>query len=155
MKFKDLTKETLNRLGERLKRNIEARVDRQVPSPRNNPDRRRLHRTGRLLRSINVTFDQMPSDTWALNIHYENYGDFTLFGTGTYELNARDVGLFGMRFNGYRRGKGGIRPQGWLSLYGDRPVYEAIVEAELNMTLETFLNNTITGFSKGKQVGTR
>jgi hypothetical protein len=165
MQFKDLSDETLKRLGERIIRNAKARIMRQIPSRGNNPrpsGRDRLVRTNNLLDSFNLTWDKMPLGAYALNATYEDYGNYNLFGTKPHAINTRDQGFFGMRFFGYRDGRGtgkglgrgaGIRPQGWLSLYGDKPVYEAIVEAELRLTFQTFLNNTISGFSKGSQTG--
>jgi hypothetical protein len=158
MQFKDLSDETLKRLGDRIIRNAKARIERQVPSPRNNPrpsGRDRLVRTGNLLRSLQFNWDKNSSGSWALTVDYLDYGVYTAFGTSTRYKDeaARQAGFFGREFRGYRRGKGGIRPQYWLSLRDDRPVYEAIVEAELRMTFQTFLNNTISGFSRGTDIG--
>ena len=155
MQFKDLSDEALQRVGDRIIRNAMARVRRQIPSRSNNPEPRRLVRTGKLLREFNFNWSKQSNGTWALTANYgdADYGQFPLYGTRPNEV-SREPSFFAMRFNGYRdgRGTGGIRPQGYLSLYGDRPVYEAIVEAELNIVWQTFLNNTITGLTR--QAGT-
>lgn len=139
MQFKDLSDETLQRLGERMVRNATARVMRQIPQRGQNP-----FATGKLKNAFYFSWDKMPSGEWALNYNFGNapYGKFTLFGTRQHRVPEQN--LFAMRFTGYERAKGGIRAQGWISLNGDRPVYEAIVEAELRTTWQTFLNNTIS-----------
>lgn len=155
MQFKDLSDEALQRVGDRIIRNAMARVRRQIPSQSNIPINRRtgpdrLRRTGNLLREFKFQWGKQSNGTWALTADYgdaDYYGRFPLYGTGNYEI-SREPSFFAMRFNGYERGEGGIRPQGYLSLYGDRPVYEAIVEAELNIVWQTFLNNTITGLTR-------
>ena len=145
--FKDLSNETLQRLGARIIRNAETRIRRQVPQRGKNP-----FATGRLANSLHFDWIKGPAGNWELTVDYLKYGNYTQFGTRNYSNGwqaSRDAGFFGRQFNGYERGSGGIRPQYWLSLRGDQPIYEAIVEAELKMTYQTFLNNTISGFSKG------
>lgn len=145
MQFKDLSDEALQRVGQRIIRNAAARIRRQVPQRGRNP-----FATGALAESLRFNWVKGATDAWELQVDYLDYGKYTAFGTDPYfDRAARDAGFFGMKeFRGYRRGQGGVRPQYWLSLRGDRPVYEAIVEAELQVTWQTFLNNTITGFSR-------
>jgi len=142
MQFKNLSDESLQRVGTRIIRNVEARLRRQVPQRGKNP-----FATGRLQRSLQFDWGK-EGGQWALSVSYDHHGVYTNYGTRNYN-QYREQSFFGMgEYTRYRRGRGGIRPQWWLSLRGDRPVYEAIVEAELNMTLETFLNNTISGLKK-------
>lgn len=152
MQFKDLSDETLARLGDRIIRNARARIMRQVPQRGQNP-----FATGRLKDSVTFAWRKdSATGTWGLQVDYLPYGNYTNYGTRNFAGGwraARDAGFFGRDFQGYRRGRGGIRPQYWLSLRGDRPVYEAIVEAELRTTFQTFLNNTISGFSRGTGAG--
>jgi hypothetical protein len=146
--FKDLSDEVLQRLGARLIRNAEQRIRQQIPRQGNRPTN--PYATGKLARSLRFTWEKDGTGVYELDITYLDYGKYTAFGTRGYnDSAARDAGFFGRDFVGYRRGTGGIRPQYWLGLRGDRPVYEAIVEAELKMTWETYLNNTISNFKKG------
>lgn len=147
-KFSNLSDEALERVGQRIIRNATARIMRQIPAPRNgNP-----YATGRLSSSFNFTWQKVNGE-WSLVANYDDHGKFTQFGTRAYLDNAaRTAGFFGREFRGYVRGQGGIRPQYWLSLRGDQPVYEAVVEAELRITYQTFLNNTISGLSRGNQM---
>lgn len=145
MQFKDLSDEALQRVGQRIVRNAAARIRRQVPQRGRNP-----FATGALAESLQFNWAKNPNGVWELDINYLSYGQYTAFGTGEYaDRTARTQGFFGMReARGYRRGEMGIRPQYWLSLRGDKPVYEAIVASELKTTWQTFLNNTITGFAR-------
>lgn len=145
MQFKDLSDAAMQRVGQRIIRNAEARIRRQVPQRGRNP-----FATGALAESLRFNWVKGPNGQWELEVTYADHGKYTAFGTREYfDRGARDAGFFGMKdFRGYRHGKGGVRPQYWLSLRGDRPVYEAIVEAELKTTWQTFLNNTISGFSR-------
>jgi hypothetical protein len=147
-KFNNLSDEALQSVGQRIIRNATARIMRQIPSPRNgNP-----YATGRLASSFSFTWEKINGE-WSLRANYDDHGKYTAFGTRAYfDGAARTVGFFGREFRGYRRGQGGIRPQYWLSLRGDQPVYEAIVEAELRVTYQTFLNNTLSGLSRGTQM---
>ena len=150
MLFKDLSDETLQRLGERIIRNAQNRIMRQVPQRGQNP-----YATGKLKNSVTFAWVK-DSETggWSLQVNYANYGNYTNYGTRRYSAgwrDARDAGFFGREFQGYRRGTKGIRPQNWLSLRGDRPIYEAIVEGEIQKTFETFLNNTISGFGRANR----
>ena len=146
--FKDLTDEQLVQVGERIIRNAERRIRQQVPRPGNRPIN--PYATGKLARSLRFNWEKDGEGVYQLSITYADYGKYTAFGTRRYyDENARESGFFGRDFRGYNRGRGGIRPQYWLSLRGDRPVYEAVVEAELKTTFETFLNNTISGFKRG------
>jgi hypothetical protein len=149
--FKDLTDDVLQQLGTRIIRNAEQRIRKQIPRPNNRPTN--PFATGKLARSLQFSWEKNSEGVYELDISYLDYGKYTAFGTRSYnDSAARDAGFFGRDFVGYRRGNGGIRPQYWLGLRGDRPVYEAIVEAELKMTWETFLNNTISGFKRGNQI---
>jgi hypothetical protein len=152
MQFKDLSDETLQRLGARIIRNAQARIMRQVPQRGQNP-----FATNKLKNSLTFEWRKdTATGAWGLQVDYLPYGNYTNYGTRNYAGGwraARDAGFFGREFQGYRPGRGGIRPQYWLSLRGDRPIYEAIVEAELRTTFQTFLNNTISGFSRGTGAG--
>lgn len=145
MQFNNLSDEALQRVGQRIIRNAEARIRRQVPQRGRNP-----YATGRLASSLEFRWEKGANNEWALEVDYLDYGKYTNFGTREYN-SYRDQSFFGMgEWRGYRRGQGGIRPQFWLSLRGDRPVYEAIVEAELQMTWQTFLNNTISNLGRSR-----
>ena len=147
-KFKDLTPEAMQAVGERIIRNAERRIRQQVPRPGNRPNN--PYATGTLARSLRFSWGQTESGVWSLSIDFADHGKYTAFGTRTYyDSRAREAGFFGREFRGYRRGRGGIRPQYWLSLRGDQPVYEAVVEAELRVTYETFLNNTLSNLKRG------
>lgn len=146
--FKDLTDDMLQQVGDRLIRNAERRIRQQIPRTNNRPAN--PYATGKLARSLQFTWEKDADGVYQLNVNYLDYGKYTQFGTRGYnDSAAREAGFFGRDFRGYSRGNKGIRPQYWLNLRGDRPVYEAIVESELRMTFETFLNNTITGFKRG------
>lgn len=146
--FKDLTDDQLVQVGERIIRNAERRIRQQVPRPGNRPIN--PYATGKLARSLRFNWEKDGEGVYQLSITYADYGKYTQFGTRNYfDENARESGFFGRDFRGYARGRGGVRPQYWLSLRGDRPVYEAVIEAELKTTFETFLNNTISGFKRG------
>ena len=146
--FADITDEQLQRLGQRLIRNVQARIGQQIPRPNNRPAN--PFATGKLARSLQFTWEKNAEGVYELDISYLDYGKYTAFGTRNYnDSAARDAGFFGREFVGYRRGRGGIRPQYWLGLRDDRPIYEAIVEAELRMTWETYLNQTISNFKRG------
>ena len=149
--FKDLTDDALQQVGARLIRNAERRIRQQIPRPANRPSN--PFATGKLARSLQFTWEKNGDGVYELSISYLDYGKYTQFGTRSYyDGAAREAGFFGRDFTGYSKGRRGIRPQYWLNLRQDRPVYEAIVEAELKMTFETFLNNTITGFKRGNAV---
>jgi hypothetical protein len=142
--FKDLTDDQLEALGQRLIRNVQARVSRQVPSPVRNPFAK-----GTLERSVRYSWKKLGDLSWGLQIDYAEHGKYVNFGTRSFFNHAMmQQSVFGYEFRGYSRGKGGVRPQGWLSLRGDKPVYEAIVEAEVRLTFEEFVRNTITPLTK-------
>jgi hypothetical protein len=144
--FRELTDQQLQALGTRLIRNVQARVSKQVPTPARNPFSK-----GALARSIQYSWNKNAQDNWEMKIHYEDQGKFTNFGTrANRSIAMEETSVFGYSYRGYNRGKGGIRPQGWLSLRGDQPVYEAIVEAEVRIAWETFVNNTMTPLTKSK-----
>lgn len=147
-RFKDLTPEAMQAVGERIIRNAQRRIGDQIPRPSNRPTN--PYATGKLARSLRFSWEKTEQDVWSLEVSYADYGKYTAFGTRNYnDSAAREVGFFGREFRGYSRGRGGIRPQQWLSLRGDQPIYEAIIEAELKMTYETFLNNTISNLKRG------
>jgi len=142
--FKDLSDEALNKLGERLIRNVDARVSLQVPQPSKNPFSK-----GNLSRSVKYSWVKREDGVWDLHVEYLDHGDFTNFGTRKFFNPAmRAQSVFGYEFRGYEKSKGGVRAQGWLSLRGDQPVYEAIVEAEVRVTWEEFIKNTTSKFTK-------
>jgi hypothetical protein len=150
-KFADLTDDALQQVGTRIIRNAEARIRQQIPRPGNRPAN--PYATGKLARSLQFIWEKDKEGVYNLEVKYLDYGKYTQFGTRRYyDSDARTVGFFGREFRGYNRGIGGVRPQYWLNLRGDRPVYEAIVEAELKITFETFLNNTISGFKRGNTI---
>lgn len=145
--FRNLDEESMRRVGARIIRNAEQRIRRQVPQRGRNP-----FATGRLANSLSFEWSPNRDGEWSLSVDYASHGNYTQFGTRAYSSGwraAREAGFFGRDFTGYERGRGGIRPQNWLSLRGDRPIYEAIIEAELRVTYQTFLNNTITGLQRG------
>lgn len=143
-KFEALSDSQVQALGDRLIRNAKARIDSQVPAPGRNP-----FATGTLQRSVTYSWDKLSDGRWELTINYVNHGKFTNFGIRRFFNPAMvEQSFFGYAFRGYAKGKGGIRPQGWLSLRGDRPVYEAIVEAEIRTSWEEFLDNTISNLQK-------
>lgn len=145
--FSSITDESLQRVGERIIRNAQHRMMSQVPIPSRNP-----FATGALQRSVRFNWSKTEEGAWSLAVEYIDYGKFTNFGTRAYfDAGARDAGFFGREFQGYKKGKGGVRPQEWTSLRGDQPVYEAIVEAELRISWETFINNTFSNLSKNKE----
>ena len=144
--FKDLTDEALTKLGSRLIRNISSRVSKQVPTPTRNPFSK-----GDLSRSLNFTWGKADDGKWSLSAHYADHGKYTRFGTRNYFDRAYlEQSLFGLDFTGYQKGKGGVRSQNWMSLRGDLPVYEAIIEAEVRLTWEMFVKNTVSELSKKK-----
>ena len=137
--------EVMQRLGERIIRNVQARVSAQVPAPGRNPFSK-----GVLQKSVKYSWTKNPqTEAWELKIDYADQGTFTQFGTRAY-FNPATVNqsMFGYDFRGFVPGKGGVRPQFWLSLRGDQPVYEAIIEAEIRKTWEFFVKNTVTGLAK-------
>lgn len=142
--FKNLSDESLQRVGSRIIRNAQARIMQQVPNPSRNPFSK-----GNLQRSVRFNWVKSEEGAWSMTVDYVNYGKFTNFGTRShYDAGIRSASFFGREFNGYRKAKGGIRAQNWTSLRGDQPVYEAIVEAELRISWETFINNTFSNLSK-------
>lgn len=145
-KFSDLTDQQLQALGERLIRNVQARVSRQVPQPGRNPFSK-----GDLQRSVKYDWRKREDGRWDLMIQYADQGTFTNFGTRSFFNPAlMEQSIFGYDFRGYSKGKGGVRSQGWLSLRGDQPVYEAIVEAEVRTTWKAFIENTVSPLTKQK-----
>lgn len=132
---------------QRIARQMLVDIRQQAPRRGNNP--RNPYATGKLVRSIGVE-PQQDGDQWSIIVSYDDYGDYTAFGTRQY-FNPRDLqqSFFGLReFKGYEKGKGGIRPQYWLSLRGQRPKYERMIEEGLSITFETFTNNVISNLSK-------
>jgi len=147
MRFDQLSDESIKKVGERIIRNAEARIRSQVPSPDRNPFSK-----GALRNSLRFKWGKNSDDEWELTIDYADHGKFVAFGTRSYfDAGARATSFFGRDYVGYVKSTGGIRPQYWLSLRGDRPVYEAIVEAELRVVWETFITNTISDLSKNSK----
>ena len=144
--FKDLTDDQLQKLGDRIIRNASARIKQQVPTPSRNPFSK-----GKLSRSLQFKWRKQADGVWALVIDYADHGAFTLFGTRKYySPNQRVQSVFGYDFRGYNKAKGGVRPQLWLSLRGDQPIYEAIVEAEVRTTWKAFIQNTLSPLTKSQ-----
>lgn len=142
--FAELTDRQLQALGDRLIRNVKARIGKQVPTPGRNPFSK-----GDLQRSVAYTWIKRDDLTWDLQVSYLDQGTFTNFGTRKLRNRLMEgQSVFGYEFRGYVKSKGGVRPQGWLSLRGDQPVYEAIVEAEVRVTWEEFVRNTTTPLAK-------
>lgn len=143
-KFAELSDDQLRNLGARIIRNAKSRIDKQIPTPSRNPFSK-----GNLARSMSYSWEQNSDGSWELVISYLPYGNYVNFGTRNYSNAAmREQSFFGYSYRGYQKAKGGIRPQGFLSLRGDRPVYEAIVEAEVRITWEEFIENTISKFTR-------
>jgi hypothetical protein len=134
MQFGDLKFERTERNLRRVAAMMQETIKSQAPI-----------RTGRLERSIEVDVVQDDNGEWDILIYYSNYGNYTNFGTRPYfERNQLDKNLFGMsRFRGYEKGKGGIRPQYWLSLRGQEQRFQGPIEQGLETDMLTFMDNAI------------
>lgn len=75
--------------------------------------------TGRLKRSIKVKY-QRSNDSVSYSFGYLDYGVYVNLGTKQYNTikwgSKQSIPFDLPPFRGYRKGKGGIQPQYWLSL---------------------------------------
>ena len=134
---KDL-KSILRDIAKKMNRDLK----RQVPQPGQNP-----YATGNLKSKFNVDVRKSSKDEWEIFLTYPFYGNYTNFGTRALSnwRDQRDLNIFDRApFTGYRPGRGGIRPQNWLSLRRQKQEYESLIEEELGETLEVFIDRLTT-----------
>ena len=125
--------------------NMSRDLKRQVPQRSNTP--RNPYATGNLKSKFNLDVRKSVNNEWQVFMTYPFYGNFTAFGTRPYsnwreqsELNIFDRAPF----TGYRKGRGGIKPQNWLSLRREKDMYEKMIQDELGESLEVFMDRLTT-----------
>jgi hypothetical protein len=128
---------------------IKMQVDLRRQSPRRGNTPNNPYATGTLVKAVNVRSIE-DNGSWSIQISYPEYGNYTAFGTrkGDRAFKTRQLSLsiFDREpFKGYESNKGqvlmGIRPQNWLSLAAQKQKYEKLIEKELSMSLEVFIDS--------------
>lgn len=131
-------KKTMRQISTMILRDIKRQVPQRRPD---NP-----YATGALKSRTNVDLRKNSDGDWEILISYPYYGNYTAFGTRQYSNYTRESGLNifdRSAYSGYRKGKGGIRPQNWLSLREDRAKYEEYIRKELDEDLLVFVENYV------------
>jgi hypothetical protein len=132
--IKELLRKVANEMSSTLKR--------QVPQRGQNP-----FATGNLKSKFNLDVRKSAQGEWQVLMSYPDYGNYTAFGTRRYS-NWREQSALNIfdrdSFSGYRPGKGGIRPQNWLSLRNQKAELEEMIQQELGMSLEVFMDRLTT-----------
>lgn len=142
-RFKDLSDKQIRSIGNKIINLALKKVSNQVPIPSRNP-----FSTGELQRSLSYEW-VFEEDVWKLKIDYVDHGKYTLFGTRIHrDIEAESQSWFGRSFQEYSKAKMGIRPQYWLSLRGTRPDFDKLIREELDLTMRTFIDHTISDLSK-------
>jgi len=106
----------ITKILKRAARKIEARIRLQAPEGK----------TGKLKRSISVRVERGE-----IVLTYDDYGKYTNYGTEQYRVDEVD------EFEGYRKGRGGIRAQEW-SAVPESTIQEIIdnIEKEIEKEME-------------------
>ena len=137
----------MDRLAILVKQDLLSQIPRQgnVPSY--------FESTGKLKRSLDVNSYEEKGEGWTIAVSYENYGNYTNFGTTRKyaprwkELSQKSI--FELpKYEGYKRGIAGIRPQYWLSLSRQENKYMKEIEKSLEVDFDTFINKMVQNLSK-------
>ena len=108
--------------------------------------------TGKLKRSLNVESYMEKGEDWTIAVSYEDYGNYTNFGTRPYSSRWKELSeksIFDLpKFAGYKKGVGGIRPQYWLSLSRQENKYMKEIEKSVELDFDTFINKMVQNLSK-------
>lgn len=122
----------------KVARMMESDIRRNIPRQGAMPNYFRS--TGNLKRSLRVGVDAQGD---AIEVEFVSYGKFTAFGTRQYyDSEAAQNTFFGMKApRVYRKGKGGIRPQYWLSLRNRQDRYDTFIQENLQIGLNEFIEN--------------
>jgi hypothetical protein len=125
-----------------------AQLRQQVPARGRNP-----FATGYLAGRINanmIVWTKNEEGSWELSIDLNASGlpaqaKYTNFGTRNHnEFNLiRDNGIFGLPFEGYSKGGPGVRAQNWTSMTRVESQLRSLVEGQLKVSVEQFLQSTI------------
>jgi hypothetical protein len=134
MKFGNIAWERTERNIRRVASLMQTTIQSQAPV-----------RTGALRRSIEVVPTMGTDGEWDILVYYKQYGQYTNWGTRPYyDRSQQNKDLFGMkRWVGYERGKGGIRPQYWLSLRGKEQLFQGPIEQGLQADMYQFMQDAI------------
>ena len=127
-------KEVLTKVARMMELDIRRNIPRKGALPNYFPS------TGVLKDSLRVNVDS-KGDT--IEVEFASYGKYTAFGTRQYyDAEAANDTFFGMKApRVYRKGKGGIRPQYWLSLRNRQDRYDDFIQQNLQMGLNEFIEN--------------
>lgn len=132
--LRKIMKDVANKMARDLRR--------QVPQRGQNP-----YATGKLKSRLAVEARKDADGNWSIFMTYPSYGNYTAFGTRQYSNWREQTGLNifdRAAFSGYRKGRGGIRPQNWLSLSRERQEYEDLIQEQLGESLEVFVDRLVT-----------
>jgi hypothetical protein len=122
----------------KVARMMESDIRRNIPRKGTMPNY--FESTGNLKNSLRVNVDSRGD---AIEVEFASYGKFTAFGTRQYRDDeaAQDT-FFGMKAPRiYKKGKGGIRPQYWLSLRNREDRYNDFIQKNLQIGLDKFIEN--------------
>ena len=122
----------------KVARMMESDIRRNIPRQGSLPNY--FESTGNLKRSLKVGVN---TDGDAIEVEFAPYGKFTAFGTRQYrDREAEQDTFFGMKApRVYKKGKGGVRPQYWLSLRNRQDRYDTFIQENLQMGLNEFIEN--------------
>lgn len=122
----------------KVARMMESDIRRNIPRQGSMPSYFRS--TGNLKRSLRVGVDAKGD---AIEVEFASYGKFTAFGTKQYrDREAEQDTFFGMKApRVYRKGRGGVRPQYWLSLRNRQDRYDAFIQENLQIGINEFIEN--------------
>jgi hypothetical protein len=148
MTLAEINDTQMQALGNRIKMLVLAQLRQQVPARGRNP-----FATGYLAGRINanmIVWTKNEEGSWELSIDLNASGlpaqaKYTNFGTRNHnEFNLiRDNGIFGLPFEGYSKGGPGVRAQNWTSMTRVESQLRSLVEGQLKVSVEQFLQSTI------------
>jgi hypothetical protein len=127
--------ETLELVKEKMERDLKRQVPQYPRSPFSS-------RRSNLKNSLRVNVNKQ---TTSITFDFLNYGIYTIYGT----KNERDESAYNKSIFElpaavrYSKGNFGIRPQYWISLSAVQQRYMDLIEENLNIGFEEFINKYI------------
>ena len=155
MTLAEINDTQMQALGNRIKSMVLAQLRQQVPARGRNP-----FATGLLAGRINanmIIWTKNDVGNWELSIDLNASGlpaqaKYTNFGTRNHnEFNTiRDNGIFGLPFEGYSKGGPGVRAQNWTSMTNIETRLKSVIENQLKVSVEQFLQSTIQSMTNDR-----
>jgi hypothetical protein len=132
--------ETLELVKEKMERDLKRQVPQYPRSPFSS-------RRSDLKNSLRVNVNKQ---TTSITFDFLNYGIYTIYGTGQErDESSYNKSIFEMpAATRYVKGRFGIRPQYWISLSAVQQRYMDLIEENLNVGFEEFIEKYINDITK-------